>query len=185
VKDSEAIELIRGAIPGPGGTWADFGAGNGVFTRALAERLDPGGRIYAVDRDARALEALRRWARGAAVEVSTVVADFTKPFELPGIGKAGLDGILMANALHFVRDPEETLPRLAAWLRVGGRLVLVEYDRRRASRWVPYPVEPARWAELAALAGLSAPILTSTRPSAFGGNLYVATAERTIALEPS
>jgi len=52
----------------------------------------------------------------------------------------------------------------------------VEYDRRAANRWVPYPISPARLAELAAAAGLSTPEVTGQRPSAFTGILYAAVA---------
>lgn len=178
MNDSEAVELIREAVHGRGGPWADLGAGEGTFTRALAELLGPGSRIYAVDRDARALGKLKRWAAGAGRDVVTVVADFTQPFELPQVGGAELDGVCLANALHYVQDAGGTLARCASWLRPGGRLVLIEYDRRGANRWVPYPITPERLSAVAASSGLSEPVVTATRASAYGGNLYVAVMER-------
>jgi ubiquinone/menaquinone biosynthesis C-methylase UbiE len=175
MKDAEAVELIRDAVSGAGVTWADLGAGDGVFTRALAELLGPAARIYAVDRDKRALASLNR---RAASSVTTVTADFTKPFDLPGLGPPGLDGVLLANALHYVRDDAGMLTRVAAMLRSGGRVVLIEYDRCGANPWVPYPILKARLPELAAAAGLTPPVFTATRPSSFGGDLYVATMDR-------
>ena len=130
---AEAVELIGAAFPRRGGTWADLGAGNGTFTRALVELLGPESRIYAVDRDPRAVAALERWASRQAGNVIPVRADFSRPFELPGLGDAMLDGMLFANALHYVRDPGPVFARLVAWLRPGGRVVVVEYDRRRAN----------------------------------------------------
>ena len=174
----EAVALIAGAVPAPVGIWADVGAGDGTFTRALVELLGPGSQIYAVDRDARAVAALARWASKQAANVIPVTADFTRPFELPGLEEPSLDGILLANALHFVPDAGPVLARLTKWLRPGGRVVFVEYDRRAASRWVPYPIPAARLPALAASAGLSAPAITATRPSSFGGVLYVAAADR-------
>jgi ubiquinone/menaquinone biosynthesis C-methylase UbiE len=174
----EAIELIGAAIPRGVATWADLGAGEGTFTRALAELLDRGSRLYAVDRDARALAVLERWAVKTTPEVIPVRADFTKPFELPGLEGAALDGVLLANALHFAPDGDEVLARLARWLAPQGRLVIVEYDRRPASRWVPYPVPFERFEALAARAGLSTPRHVASRPSAYGGQLYSATAVR-------
>ena len=73
---------------------------------------------------------------------------------------------------------EAVEPIAAARVRPGGRIVLIEYDRRAASRWVPYPIPIARLPALARSAGLSAAAITSTRPSAFGGILYVAAADR-------
>lgn len=174
---AEAVELISGAVPERSGTWADLGAGDGTFTQALLEILGPGSRIYAVDRDARALATLARQAKAARGEVVTVDADFTRPFELPGVDPEGLDGILLANALHFVPDPRAVLRQLTARLAPGGRVVLVEYDHRRANRWVPYPIDSASLPAIAAAAGLATPVVTATRPSSFGGDLYVAYAD--------
>jgi ubiquinone/menaquinone biosynthesis C-methylase UbiE len=174
VNTHQAVALIGGAIPRRAGTWADIGAGDGTFTRALVKLLGADSRVYAVDRDASAVAALERWAATDAPNVIPVTADFTRPFDLPGLDDAMLDGMLLANALHFVRDAEVVLARLAARVRPGGRVVIVEYDRRAASRWVPYPVPIARLPALADAAGLSTPTITATRPSLFGGTLYVA-----------
>ena len=178
----EAAALIRQAVTTPGGVWADLGAGSGTFSRALAALLGPAGTVYAVDRDRRALATLATPhgdSPGAAVV--PVVGDFTRPLALPP-----LDGALLANALHFVDsgDQAAVLGRVAALLRPGGALVLAEYDRRAASRWVPHPVAPARFAALAAAAGLSEPALIGERASAYGGVLYAAVARRPGADEP-
>ena len=174
----DAAALLAGAEPERSGMWADLGAGEGTFTRALAELLGPDSTIYAVDRDAKAVAALERFALTARAKVIPVAADFTRPFELPGFRKKLLDGILLANALHFVRDADVVLARLAAIVKPGGRVVFVEYDRRAASRWVPYPIPVERLPALAASAGLSTPAFTASRPSAYSGDIYVATALR-------
>lgn len=172
----EATELLRNAIPARGGTWADLGAGEGAFTRALVNLVGPR-RVYAVDRDARAMAQLMRWAKSGPTEVIPVVADFMRLSDLPDLNGGKLDGMLLANSLHYVSDPENVLSRIISWLRPRGRVVLVEYDRREANPWVPYPIPVERWKELSKAAGLSAPVVTATRPSAFGGDLYVAAAD--------
>jgi ubiquinone/menaquinone biosynthesis C-methylase UbiE len=181
VNTTEAAELIAAAIPGRGGTWADFGAGDGTFTRALAQLLGPKGRIYAVDRDPKAVESLRRASAQQAAPIIPVLADLTGRFELPGLDNTLLDGMLTANTLHFVRESDVVLARLVTCVRPRGRVVLIEHDRRAASRWVPFPVPIARLPALARSAGLSAPATTSTRPSAYGGILCVAVADRAVA----
>lgn len=178
MKPRDAVALLAGAVPNGAATWADVGAGDGTFTRALVALLGANSRVYAVDRDADALEALGRLGAREAVTVVPVRADFTQPFDLPGLEAPRLDGMLLANALHFAPDPEPVLERLAGRVRPGGRVVLVEYDGRPANRWVPHPIERTRLPELAAAAGLSAPVITATRPSAFGGLIYVAAADR-------
>ncbi|HEY7728307.1 MAG TPA: class I SAM-dependent methyltransferase [Candidatus Eisenbacteria bacterium] len=176
----DAVELIRAAVPGGGGpaAWADIGAGRGTFTAALARLLGPGSRIYAVERDARSLAALGRRREWSGARVIPVDADFSRPFELPGLDPGGLDGMLLANALHFARDAGVVLARLATRVRPGGRVVLVEYDRRRAGPWVPYPIPPAGLPALADAAGLTAFRVVATRPSDYSGVLYAAAADR-------
>jgi hypothetical protein len=84
----------------------------------------------------------------------------------------------MANVLHFIPDAAGVLSSVAERLNPGGRVVVIEYEGRRPSRWVPYPVSAARLAELAAAAGLAPPRVVATRPSAYGGELYVAVMSR-------
>jgi len=65
MKIDDAQALIAGAVPRRAGVWADLGAGDGTFTQALARLLEPGSRIYAVDRDRAALAALENgYCRG-------------------------------------------------------------------------------------------------------------------------
>ena len=174
----DATALLADAVPRQHRTWADLGAGDGTFTRALRELTGPDSTIFAVDRDASAVGALERWSGREAPNVVPVRADFTRPLELPGLESQRLDGMLLANALHFVRDADVVLARLVEMLRPGGRAIVVEYDQRRASPWVPFPISPARLAELAAAAGLSEPVVTATQRSRYGGVLYVAAADR-------
>src|SRR2546426_9988916 len=94
---ADHVALIEDGVEGRGGRWADLGAGEGAFTRALADVLGPEAHVVAVDKDAGALRAT-----GSGFE--TRVADFTKPLDL-----RDLDGVLMANSLHFVRDKEPVL----------------------------------------------------------------------------
>ena len=178
----EAKELIAGAIPRSSRRWADLGAGTGTFTRALAELLGSEGRVYAVDRDRHALGAIDADSVARSAEVITVPADFTRQLSLHDLGGEPLDGALMANALHFVEDQESVLRSVVALLRSEGRIVVVEYDRRAPSRWVPHPISPDRLAQLAARAGLDAPIVMATRPSLYGGTLYAAYLNRAPAI---
>lgn len=173
---SEMVALIRGGVPGPGGVWADLGAGTGNFTYALRELLGPSGAIYAVDRDGKAMrrqhELLARAGPGAAI--TPIQADFTRPLELPE-----LDGALLANALHFIRDQAAALMLIAGYLKPGGRVLLVEYDVRRAIPWVPFPVPFERFQTLVAGAGLGDITKLGSRVSPSTGiAMYAAVAVR-------
>ena len=139
----EMVTLIRGGVTAPGGVWADFGAGRGNFTRALRDLTGPEATLVAIDRDANALRAHQ--------DAQTICADFTQPIDLPP-----LDGILMANALHWIRRPTPVLSLLAGYLRPGGRLLLVEYDVRWPRGYIPFPVPYPHFEILAQAVGFRA-----------------------------
>ncbi len=169
---ADHVRLLHDGIPGPGGVWADLGSGGGAFTLALADLLGPTARIYAVDKDRRALrehEAAMR-ASFPAVTVTYHVADFTRPLELPQ-----LDGVVMANSLHFQRDKDSVLQRVRGYLRPGGRLLLVEYNADSGNLWVPYPLSYPTWEKLAARNGFRETRLLATQPSRFLKEIYSAT----------
>ncbi len=129
---ADLVALIKDGVGERGGRWADLGAGEGNFTRALSDLLGPEAHITAVDKDAGALRAI-----GGNIE--TRVADFTKPLDLHD-----LDGIVMANSLHFVRDKQPVLEAVQQMLRPGGRLIVVEYGADRGNPWVPHPFPASR-----------------------------------------
>ena len=171
--EQDAAMLIRTAIPNQDGTWADLGAGTGTFTRALATLLGPDGRVEAIERNANSRRELARLAgvTNGAATITATDGDFTKPLNL-----RDLSGILMANALHFVKhvDQAAVLRQLAIYLRPGGRIVLVEYEDEIGNQWVPYPVSFRRFDALCKASGLTPPALAGRMPSAFGGELYSA-----------
>jgi len=169
---------LRGGVPAArpdSGYWADLGSGTGAFTLALADLLGPGGRIVSVDRDAAALrdQATAMAARFPSVSLDQRVADFTTDLGLPP-----LDGVVMANALHFQRDRGAVARHVRDMLRSGGRLVLVEYDADHGNPWVPYPLSFATWRAMAVAAGFDEPQLLGRVPSRFLGAIYSALAIR-------
>lgn len=173
MEHADHVALIRGGVPGPGGTWADFGAGSGAFTLALAELLGPTGQIVAIDRDGRALQQLEKplAARFPAVGLRTITADFSRPLALPP-----LDGAVAANSLHFLdgSQREAALAQIRAALRPGAPLIIVEYSLDRGNRWAPHPFPYARWETLARCAGFATTRLLARRPSRTFGEIYAA-----------
>jgi SAM-dependent methyltransferase len=174
VDHADHVGLLREAVE-PGGTWADIGAGTGAFTLALAELLGPGGQIVAVDLDRGALAANAEAvvARFPDVGLRTLASDFTRHLALPS-----LDGIVMANSLHFVAPDRQAgvVATLASHLRARGAFVVVEYDADHGNPWVPHPFRYGTWAAMAAEAGLSAPRRLGHVPSRFLGGIYSAVA---------
>ena len=165
LRHADLVALIKDGVGEGGGAWADLGAGEGAFTLALADLLGPDAQITAIDKDARAV-------RGLEGRFKVLVADFTRPLDLNG-----LDGVLMANSLHFVRDKQPVLEAVRRMIRPGGRLVIVEYGADRGNPWVPYPFTYPRWETMAARAGFKNTRLLKTVPSRWLGSMYSAVSE--------
>ncbi len=171
MQHQDHVNLIRNGISARGGIWADLGSGAGAFTLALADLLGPGTRIYSVDKDRRALreqEAALR-VRFPEVVVEYLEADFTGKLALPS-----LDGILMANSLHYVRDKAPLLAQLHTYLRPAGRLLLVEYNAERGNMWVPYPLTYPAWEAFSQQHGFTRTRLLKAVPSRFLREMYAA-----------
>ena len=107
--------------------------------------------------------------RFPATRLDVLVADFTRPLAL-----TGLDGIVMANSLHFLRDKRAVLASVKAMLKPGGSLVVVEYGSDRGNPWVPHPFSYPRWEQMAAEAGFERTRLLGTVPSRYLGSMYSA-----------
>jgi ubiquinone/menaquinone biosynthesis C-methylase UbiE len=171
MKIGEATALIRTPViewDRPQ-SWCDLGSGRGTFTMALAHLLAPGSTIHAVDIDQRALERIPDQHDG--VEIRKIFGDLqSSSFRLPPV-----DGILMANVLHFIRGQQVFLRRL---LSVADRFLIVEYERTKPNPWGPYPVDFERLRHLFSEAGVERVQKVTTRPSLFGGTMYSALAEQ-------
>ena len=168
---ADHVRLLHDGVPAKGGVWADLGSGGGAFTLALADLLGPGGEIYSIDKDGNALreqEQLMR-QRFPSMKVQYRVADFTRQQQLPP-----LDGILMANALHFHRDKERVVQLVKEYLKPDGRLLLVEYNVDQGNIWVPHPLSYATWAALASRCGFAHTRQLATQPSRFLKEMFSA-----------
>jgi len=169
------VDLLRNGIHGQGGAWADFGSGTGAFTLALADLIGPQGSIYSVDKDRGSLREQQRnmQANFPSARVEYIAADFTQRLDLPV-----LDGIVMANSLHFVRKKEPVLQLMRGYLRSGGRLLLVEYDTDHGNMWVPYPFSYTTWEKMARQQGFVETTLLARHPSRFLDGMFSAVSLR-------
>ena len=173
---ADHVDLLRPANLTSGGTWADLGAGAGAFTLALRELVGPHADIYAVDKDQRALRDLERAHRErftSSQNIHTVRADFSGALSLPP-----LDGVVMANSLHYFKDKGKILRHVRSFLKLHGALLLVEYNVDSGNLWVPYPLSFETFRALAPEAGFSEPELLARTPSRFLREFYSALAYR-------
>ena len=142
--------------------WADFGCGNGTFTLALATMLSPGSFVYAIDSNATFLKQIPLSYNQVSIEKHK--ADFIHdklPFEK-------VDGILMANSLHYVQHKDAFLKKSTTFLKKDGRFLVVEYNTDQpVPVWVPFPVSFIALQGLFKNLGYNAVRLLGERPSVY------------------
>lgn len=116
-----------------GGVAADFGAGSGFYTMALARRVGPEGKVYAFDIQASMADLIRSNARlRHLLQVDAVRADLES--ERGTRLKDGVcDFILVASILHQAEDKAAILREAARVLKPGRPMAVIEWDEERSS----------------------------------------------------
>ena len=104
-------------------------------------------------------------------DIKFLQLDFMKD-SLPNIA---VDGILMANSLHYVKDKLQFLIQIQSYLKTNGVFLLVEYDIETSNQWVPYPMSFLSARALSRQAGFESITKINDRPSIFSGRrIYAA-----------
>lgn len=144
--------------------WADLGCGTGVFTEALAGYLPENSLITAIDLTHQQLDD----RMGNNVSVDFCQANFVSE-DLP---TSNLDGILFANALHFVKDKEALIRKLEKQFKSTPTFLIVEYDHTQPNQWEPYPLPFAELDKMFNKLGYKKIERTGEKKSVYGGMMY-------------
>ena len=108
----DALGVVR-----PGARTLEVGCGNGSMSAWLAECVTPGGKAVAVDLDLSLVDVREP---NLELRQSDIVADPVEP---------GTFDLVTARAvLHHVQNPDAAIVNMAAGLRPGGALLLIEPD---------------------------------------------------------
>ena len=118
IYDERTISLLANLGVAPGRHCLEVGAGSGTIAKWLAERVGPTGYVLATDLDTRFLESLR--SPNLEVRSHNIASD-----PLP---QAAFDLIHTRLVLMHVRQRETALTRMVSSLKVGGWLLVEEYD---------------------------------------------------------
>jgi len=108
----------------PGMNVADIGAGTGYYTRRIAPRVGPQGKVYAVDVQPPMVRMLETAARQAGLSNIVPILGAADDTRLPA---RSIDLALMVDVYHELEFPHEVLASVVRSLRPGGRVVFVEY----------------------------------------------------------
>jgi ubiquinone/menaquinone biosynthesis C-methylase UbiE len=125
--DLEVPELTKLLELKPGMTVADVGAGFGAWTVRFAKVVGNSGRVYASDIGPAQLAALRDTVRRDSLSNVTVIEGAANATNLPALC---CDAILIRDAYHHLTQPEDIVKSLAAALKPGGRLAVIDFPPR-------------------------------------------------------
>lgn len=120
-------ELVAALRIAPGTTVADLGAGTGYLSRHLSRAVGPEGAVLAVDTEPALVAHLRtRSEREATRNVTPILAS-------PGdarLPKESVDLLLVLDTYHHIDDRIEYARGLKRALRPGGRVAIVDWEKR-------------------------------------------------------
>ena len=142
--------------------WADLGCGSGLFSKALLQLLPASSVVYAVDKQAQSFS--EKQIHFYQLDVENDILPFNS-----------VNGILIANALHYVKNKSALIKKIKKILQPGGSFIIVEYDYMQANRWVPFPVDFISLKALFTSEGFDKVEKINERPSLYNrGNMYSA-----------
>jgi cyclopropane fatty-acyl-phospholipid synthase-like methyltransferase len=125
--EAEIPELVKLLALQPGMSVADVGAGFGAWTVRFAKVVGPKGRVYATDVGTTQLNAIREYVAKEGLTNVTVIEGAVASTNLPA---ECCDAILVRDAFHHFTQPEPMIKSLAAALKPGGRLAIVDFPPR-------------------------------------------------------
>jgi precorrin-6B methylase 2/uncharacterized protein YbaR (Trm112 family) len=128
--EREAEESLSKLIPAlglkPGMIVADIGAGSGVITLMMADKVGDDGKILAVDIQQEMLDRLAKRLKLKEIDNVELVKGTEKSPRLPA---ASVDLALMVDVYHEFEFPYEMMIEISKAMKPGGRVVFVEYRK--------------------------------------------------------
>jgi len=117
-------QLVEKIQVSPGAVVADIGAGTGYFSRRLAKKVGPAGRVLAVDIQPEMLDLLtNKLAEIGITNVVPILGTVTDP-KLPA---KAVDLVLMVDVYHEFDFPYEMMRGICRALKPAGLVMFVEF----------------------------------------------------------
>jgi ubiquinone/menaquinone biosynthesis C-methylase UbiE len=110
----------------PGMVVADIGAGSGVISAMIADRIGADGTVLAVDIQKEMLDALEKRCRASGI---TNIKPVLGTVKSPKLDEASVDLAIMVDVYHEFNFPYEMLLEISRSLKPGGRVAFVEYRK--------------------------------------------------------
>lgn len=126
--------VLDAAMLAPGERVLDVGCGTGAMILDAARALEPAGRAVGIDLSAPMLEAARRRAKEAGLDVEFLQADaqtttFSELF----------NAVISRFGVMFFDDPSAAFANIDRALRPGGRVAFACWQEMLSNEWVRVP----------------------------------------------
>jgi ubiquinone/menaquinone biosynthesis C-methylase UbiE len=110
----------------PGMTVADLGAGTGYFSMHLAKAVGEKGRVIAIEIEPNLVKYMKERAEKA--NLTQIVPVLASPAD-PHLPEHGVDLVLIVDTWHHIDDRLQYVLTLAAGLKPGGRVAVVDFKK--------------------------------------------------------
>lgn len=121
---SDSLEIEPGMIA------ADFGAGSGFYTLALAQKVGQSGKVYAFDIQPNSLEIIRSKAKVfRLLNIEAIRADLEKHGSTQ-LKNGLVDLVLISNILFQIQNKKELIEEAKRILKPNGSVAVVEWDKK-------------------------------------------------------
>jgi len=120
---------------------ADIGAGSGYFSRRFAKAVAPTGIVYAVDIDPDMLYYIHKRAeKENQHNIVTVLCSANDPMLAP----QSVDLVFICDTIHHITNRSDYYKRIQRCLKPGGRLAIVDFQKRKLPIGPPVEAKIAR-----------------------------------------
>ncbi len=109
----------------PGMAVADVGAGTGLYMAAFSNAVGKDGKVYAIDISPNFVKHLRERAKQEKLGNVDVVLCSDHDVNLR---PSSVDRVFICDVYHHFEYPDSSLASIYAALRVGGQLILVDFN---------------------------------------------------------
>ncbi len=136
--DQKPAEVVHALNLKPGMAVADLGSGSGYFTRRFLERVAPGGMVYAIDVEPKALEYIEARLSPAERTASGMTFIHADPDDSK-LAPESVDLLFLCNTYHHIEDRTRYFSRVARTIRPGGRLAIIDFYADHRSGELGFP----------------------------------------------
>ena len=125
---SDPEKVISEMFVAEGMTVADFGSGAGFYTLALAKKVGPYGRVFAIDSHPDFLRRIKNEAVRSGLQNVEVVQGELESKKGSGLVSASVDRIVIANTLFSMENVDEIVLEAKRVLKHDGKVAVIDWN---------------------------------------------------------